>query len=73
MKKTIACACVYILRKLKVSTIIGFEIHGGSLKCKQNYGMVYDCDFTSADYFVSDGRKFDIPPGKYSVTLPPKE
>jgi hypothetical protein len=73
MKSIIAKSCVFILRKLKFSAIIGYEVNGGSVKCKNYNGLLYDSDFNQVDYRVIDGSRFEIPPGKFSVSFPAKE
>jgi hypothetical protein len=73
MKFIIAKSCVFILRKLKFSAIIGYEINGGSVKCMNYSGLLYDNEFNQVDYRVIDGSKFEIPPGKFSVSFPAKE
>lgn len=64
MKSLIANICVSILRKLKVSTIIGYKVDG-TLTQLNDYGRIYDCEFIRSDYRFSDGQKWEIPKGKF--------
>ena len=67
MKNLIAGLCVYVLRKCKHSTIIGYEIEGGEVRCKYKNASIYDNNL-DVDYYLENGRKFDIPDGKFSYT-----
>ena len=73
MKNLIAKACVYYLRKMKYSTLIGYEVTDGKVKCLNYNGLIYDCELNNVDYRVQDDTKFDIPPGKFSVTFEAKK
>jgi hypothetical protein len=73
MKNLIASICVFALRRLKYSAMIGYEINGGTVRCQNYNGLLYDNELNNVDYYVKDGTKFDIPPGKFSVSFPAKE
>jgi hypothetical protein len=73
MKTLIAKICVFLLRKMKYSVLIGYEVTGGKVKCSNYNGLIYDCYLNNVDYRVKDDTKFDIPPGKFSVSFKSRE
>lgn len=73
MKTLIAKICVFLLRKMEYSALIGYEVTGGKVKCLNYSGLIYDCDLNNVDYRVEDDTKFDIPPGKFSVSFKSRE
>lgn len=63
MKSLLADICVFILRKLNVSVIIGYEVTGKLTQLKFS-GYIYD-NTIDAEYVNPDGTAFDIPEGKF--------
>lgn len=65
MKKTIARICIWILRKLKVSCIIGMKILPENqtirMQGKNYYTYWYDCDLTNCKFYTIDNQEFIIP------------
>ena len=65
----IAYFLIYLLRKLKVSCVIGFEIHGNKKEVQTKHDMTfyYDSNFNDVVIKNSDNTVFNMPRGKFKT------
>ncbi|KQL18835.1 hypothetical protein AN957_09805 [Cytobacillus solani] len=66
MKSLIANICVSILRKLNVSTLIGYKVEG-KLTQLNDYGRIYDNEL-NCNYYLPNRQAWNVPQGKFSMT-----
>lgn len=60
---------IYLLRKLKVSCIIGFDIHGDKMEVqtKNKTTFYFDSNFNDVVIKNHDDTVFNMPKGKFYV------
>lgn len=71
MKALIVKACIAILRKLNVSVLIGYEIHG-DMRAMNSWSRTYD-NKLNGTYRLANGERFDIPEGKFTYIVEKKK
>jgi hypothetical protein len=58
---------LWYLRNRKVTVIMNYKVEGGKLTQKTNEGYTYDTDYNDSEIYLSNGKKFNIPEGKFKV------
>ena len=60
--------CIWYLRKRKKSVLIGYKMKGDTIQALNNDAFVYDNELEDITNKLPDGRTFNFPPGKFSLS-----
>ena len=63
LRRKIIDLCISILRKNKVSVLIGYRVDG-NMRARHDHTCMYDSDLYGI-HFLKSGERWDIPKGKF--------